>query len=118
LQRLLRDKADVIEKGLFVIAEEFGDWDESWRRIDLLGLDKDRRLVVIELKRDERGGAMELQAIRYAAMVSNMTFDQIVDAHSKYLAGRHIGEDAKKRILEHLEIEEAEEVSMKVKGLE
>jgi hypothetical protein len=69
-----------------VIDEEFGEWEESRRRIDLLGLDKDANLVVIELKRTEDGGHMELQAIRYAAMVSTMTFDKVVEVYSRYLA--------------------------------
>jgi hypothetical protein len=41
---------------------------------------------VIELKRTEDGGHMELQAIRYAAMVSSMTFDEVAatyEAHCK-----------------------------------
>ncbi|TMJ92001.1 MAG: hypothetical protein E6G76_01650 [Alphaproteobacteria bacterium] len=42
-------------------------------------------MIVIELKRTEDGGHMELQAIRYAAMVSNMTFADAVTAHSKFL---------------------------------
>jgi hypothetical protein len=32
----------------------------------------------MELKRTEDGGHMELQVIRYAAMVSKMTFDKVV----------------------------------------
>jgi hypothetical protein len=85
LQRLLREHIDVIAPEPLVIAEEFGDWDDSKRRIDLLGIDKAARLVVIELKRTDDGGHMELQAIRYASMVSTMTFDQAVDAFGKYL---------------------------------
>jgi hypothetical protein len=46
------------------------DWEDSSRSIDLLCIDKQANLVVIELKRTEDGGHMELQAIRYAAMVS------------------------------------------------
>ena len=61
-----------------MIAEEFGQWEDSRRRIDLLGLDKGANLVVIELKRTEDGGHMELQAIRYAAMVSTLTFDKLI----------------------------------------
>ena len=53
-----------------VLAEEFGEWEASRRRIDLLVLDKDANLVVVELKRTDDGGHMELQALRYAAMVS------------------------------------------------
>ena len=39
LQRMLRDRPNLLEEGLFVIAEEFGDWEESNGRIDLLALD-------------------------------------------------------------------------------
>lgn len=41
--------------------------------------------LVVELKRTEKGGHAELQAIRYAAMLSNMTKDRIVKAHSSFL---------------------------------
>jgi len=45
------------------LSEEFGDWDESRRRIDLLAIDSQANLVVIELKRTSDSGHMELQAI-------------------------------------------------------
>jgi hypothetical protein len=85
LQRLLREQIDALGERLLVIAEEFGDWADSARRIDLLCLDTDANLVVVELKRTEDGGHMELQALRYAAMVSTMRFEQLVDTHAKYL---------------------------------
>jgi len=69
---LLRDKPEALDPDLMIISEEFSEWDESARRIDLLGLDRQGTLVVIELKRVEDGGHMELQALRYAAMVSSM----------------------------------------------
>jgi hypothetical protein len=84
IQRLLREQIGVLDERLMVIAEEFGDWLDSSRRIDLLCLDSDANLVVVELKRTEDGGHMELQALRYAAMVSAMTFDQLVDTFSRY----------------------------------
>lgn len=64
LQRLLRDDVSALGEDLLVIAEEFGEWEDARRRIDLLALDKTGRLVVIELKRTDDGGHMELQAIR------------------------------------------------------
>src|SRR5262249_48334032 len=70
LQRILRTHINAVAPETFVIAEEFADWEDSSRSIDLLCLDKQANLVVIELKRTEDGGHMELQAIRYAAMVS------------------------------------------------
>ncbi|HEV8712295.1 MAG TPA: hypothetical protein VGX03_05635 [Candidatus Binatia bacterium] len=86
LQRLLRTNIGVIAPDTLVIAEEFGSWDRSQRRIDLLAVDKDANLVVIELKRDVEGAHMELQALRYAAMVARMTFDQAVEEYRKFLA--------------------------------
>jgi hypothetical protein len=91
LQRLLRENIAVIAPGTLVIAEEYSQWDDSRRRIDLLGIDQSANLVVIELKRTEDGGHMELQAIRYAAMVSTMTFDQAVGSYDHYL--RQTGKD-------------------------
>jgi hypothetical protein len=84
LQRLLAAQIEALEEGLLVLAEEFGDWADSARRIDLLCLDTDANLVVVELKRDDQGGHMELQALRYAAMVSAMTFDQAVAALARH----------------------------------
>jgi hypothetical protein len=92
-----------------VLAEEYAQWDGSQRRIDLLALDKYANLIVIELKRTTNGGFMELQAIRYASMVSSMTFEQAVQAHTAYLKSRGIDEDAGERILGFLGWEEADE---------
>lgn len=110
LQRLLRANISVVAPDTLVIAEEFGGWDESRRRIDLLGVDRDANLVVVELKRTEDGGHMELQAIRYAAMVSTMTFDQAADIFERYLA--QIGSadaDARTELLEFLGWDEPDE---------
>lgn len=109
LQRLLRARIDVVSPNTLVIAEEFGHWQDSKRRIDLLGLDKDANLVVIELKRSEDGGHMELQSLRYAAMVSTMTFEQVVAARDEFRTHRKIETDAEQSILDFLGWEEANE---------
>ena len=109
LQRLIRDQVQVLDRDLYVICEEFGQWDTGNRRIDLLAVDKTANLVVIELKRSDHGGHMELQAIRYAAMVANMTFEQAVAAHRDYLAARGLDRDAEQSMLEFLRWEEANE---------
>ena len=103
LQRILRDKPEILEDGLFILAEEFSNWQGSGRSIDLLGLDATGRLVVVELKRGETGEHMDLQAIRYAAMVSPLTLQQAIDAHQAYLNKRGIDEDAEERVNGHLE---------------
>jgi hypothetical protein len=108
LQRLLREQIQIVSPDTLVIAEEFGDWQDSRRRIDLLGLDNKANLVVIELKRED-GAHMELQAVRYAAMVSQMTFEQAVETYSAYLATRAGGADARETILNFLDWEEPNE---------
>ncbi len=85
IQRLLRAQIDVIANDVLVISEEFNEWEDSRRSIDLLAVDRNANLVVIELKRTEDGGHMELQSVRYAAMVSNLTFNRAVEIFSKYL---------------------------------
>lgn len=114
IQRLLRDRIEVLrtspaDREIYVVAEEYGDWDGSTNRIDLLAVDQDARLVVIELKRTRDGGPMELQALRYAAMISEMDFDQLVRAHTKYLSDRKLPGDARSMLLSFLQINEDEE---------
>ena len=97
LQSLLKDHIGVISEDTLIVAEEFGDWEESRRRIDLLGVDKDANLVVFELKRTEDGGHMELQAIRYAAMIRRRA---AADHGSGAMAARHareVGEPSGRR---------------------
>jgi hypothetical protein len=103
LQRLLRDQIEAIAPGVLVVSEEFGDWEDSKRRIDLLGVDRDANLVVIELKRTEDGGHMDLQALRYAAMVSKMTFEKVVDVFERHLANLNRQASARQVLLEFLE---------------
>jgi RecB family endonuclease NucS len=58
LQRLLRGQPTALGEDLLIVGEEFGDWEDSRRRIDLLAVDRDAHLVVIELKRTDDGGHM------------------------------------------------------------
>jgi hypothetical protein len=109
LQMLLRSSIDVVSPDTLVIAEEFGEWEDSKRRIDLLGIDKQANLVVIGLKRTDDGGHMELQAIRYAAMVSGMTFDRAVDVYEKYLKSSGKEVDARSKMLHFLDWDEPNE---------
>lgn len=109
LQRLLKHQIDIISPNTLVVAEEFGEWDESRRRIDLLAIDKDANIVVIELKRTEDGGHMELQAVRYAAMVSTLTFERLIDIYANYIADNELEIDAESSLLAFLDWDEADE---------
>lgn len=111
LQRLLRTQIEIVSPNTLVIAEEFSQWEDSNRRIDLLGIDKDANLVVIELKRTEDGGHMELQSIRYAAMISAMTFARAVEVYAEFLGTIGSDDDAYTSILEFLEWDAPDEES-------
>jgi len=111
LQQILKKQIDVLHPDILIVAEEFGDWDESRRRIDLLAIDKEARLVVIELKRTEGGGHMELQAIRYAAMVSTLTFDRLVGIFGDYIDANGLEFEAREKLLDFLEWNEPDEDS-------
>lgn len=107
LQPLLKKDIKVISPDTLIVAEEFSPWQDSDCRIDLLGIDKDANLVVIELKRTEKGGHMDLQAIRYTAMlmVSSWTFGKLVLAYKRYLDDNHIEKDAEEDLRDFLDWE-------------
>lgn len=107
LQTALKRKIEVIAPDCLIISEEFSDWEDSRRRIDLLAIDKNANLVVIELKRDEIGAHMELQALRYAAMISNMTFDKACEYFGRYIQAEGLELNAREAILDFVDLDEA-----------
>ncbi len=109
LQNMLKNRIEIVAPDTLIVAEEFSYWENSHRRIDLLGIDKNANLVVIELKRSEDGGHMELQALRYASMVSTLTFDKLATIYEDYLTENNIGGNAVESLLEFLEWEGPEE---------
>lgn len=112
IQQMLLDDISVLGEELFVIGEEFGDWEDSKRRIDLLCIDKQANLVVVEIKRTEDGGHMELQALRYAAMVANLTLDRAVASYARLISEADNTEKARQEILEFLSADSIEEIEL------
>ena len=108
LQRILKDSIEIIAPDTLVIAEEFGEWTDGQRRIDILAIDRDANLVVIELKRTQDGGHMELQALRYASMISAMTFRRAVEVYSNFL-GDQSQSQSEESLLEFLGWDEPSE---------
>lgn len=108
LQEAIKKNIEILSPDCLVISEEFSDWEDSRRRIDLLAIDKQANLVVIELKRDEVGAHMELQALRYAAMISTMSFAKACEYYEKYLKENNIDINAKEKILDFVELDETE----------
>ncbi|MFS1902016.1 hypothetical protein BCU43_011575 [Vibrio lentus] len=106
LQEALKGCIDAIALDCLVISEEFSDWEDSRRRIDLLAIDRNANLVVIELKRDDVGAHMELQALRYAAMISTMTFEKACDYFEQYIEKEGLDIVARQEILDFVDLDE------------
>ena len=109
LQKMLKSQISAISPDTLIVSEEFSDWEDNRNRIDLLGIDKDASLVVIELKRTTDGGYMELQALRYAAMISALTFDKLVEIYGNYLSKNGNESDPEEGLLDFLGWEDQRE---------
>ncbi len=84
IQEWIRQAPDLLGEDLLIVSTEFNRFRNSDDRLDLLALDRKGNLVVIELKRDEHAAYADLQALRYAAMVSSMTFDKLINYFRVY----------------------------------
>jgi len=74
-----------LEEKIIILTIEYDKFDKTKERLDLLGLDQMGNLIVIELKRDDSGKDVSIQAIKYAAYCSTLTLDDIIQIHSEYL---------------------------------
>lgn len=118
LQALLFAQIGVLGDDMMVIAQEYGNWEDARRRLDLLALDPTGHLVVIELKRTNDAGHADLQAVRYAAMISTLTLDDIVIAYTATLttqAGESLprtSDDPRQELLAFLGAASGDEVTL------
>lgn len=103
------------QRQLMVLACEYTNWSDASRRIDVLAIDEDQNLVVVELKRTKDGGHAELQALRYAAMLSTHTFGHVVDAllgHRRKSDKEATREKAQADLLQFLGVVDESEVKL------
>jgi len=84
IQQALVENIDAVLDGVLVICDEQNLWVDANRRVDLLCLDQSANVIIVELKRDNTGSYADLQAIRYAAMLSTLTFAELCDVHARY----------------------------------
>lgn len=89
IERWLKATPEVMGEPLKIVGSQFAGFDRTLDRLDLLALDRDGRLVVVEIKRDDSSSGQDLQALRYAAYVSTLTADQVVGLYRAYEAKEH-----------------------------
>jgi hypothetical protein len=85
LEKWVMSNPQILGEDLLIVTNEYDKFDKTKERLDLLALDRDGKLVVIELKREESGRSVELQAIKYAAYCSTLTMDQLVPLRKQFL---------------------------------
>lgn len=117
IEEWVRTNPQMLGEDLLVVSTEFDRFTNSNDRLDILALDKSGNLVVIELKRDPAAGYADLQALRYAAMVSSMTIEVLVPYYrsyrEKYDKDVLSETEAKKQLVEFVEAESFSELSNK-----
>lgn len=85
LERWLKTKPEVMGEPLLIVGSQFAGFDGTLDRFDLLALDRDGKLVVVEIKRDGTSSGQDLQALRYAAYVSTLSTEQVVGLYRDYV---------------------------------
>jgi len=99
IQEWIEKTPEILGEDLLIIGKEVTL--ASGRRLDLLAIDKQDALVIIELKRDDSGEAVEWQAIKYASYCANFLSDEIYGQYAAYLQSAE--SDARKAIEEFID---------------
>lgn len=117
IEEWVRSNPEILGEDLLILSIEFDRFVNSSDRLDILALDRNGNLVVVELKRDSAAGLADLQAIRYAAMVSSMTIEKLLPyyiAYRKKYYGEQLSEgEARDQIVEFVESDSFNELSRK-----
>lgn len=81
---------EILGSDIMIVTMEFDRWQsgrgKTSDRLDILGLHSSGELVVAELKRDRAPDTVEMQAVKYAAMVSRFTIETLAEQHAKFLS--------------------------------
>lgn len=117
IEEWVRSNPEILGEDLLILTTEFDRFVNSTDRLDVLALDRDGNLVVVELKRDSAAGYSDLQAIRYAAMVSSMTIDKLLPYYiayrKKYYDEQLSTGEARDQVIEFVESDSFNELSKK-----
>jgi hypothetical protein len=116
IQEWVRTHPEILGEDLLIVSMEFDKFAGSSDRLDLLALDREANLVVVELKRNASADYADLQTIRYAAMVSSMTIEQLLPYHmayqEKFLGLQNVSkDDSRAKITNFVEVENIEELT-------
>ena len=84
IQEWVAANPGILGDDLLIIGKEFSGFDRTNERLDLLAVDRNGKLVIIELKRDDTGADAHWQAIKYASYFQRATADDILRMMAEY----------------------------------
>lgn len=116
IEKWIEKNPDILGEELMILTNEYDRFDKTKERLDLLAIDKEGNIVIIELKRDDSGKNVDLQALKYAAYCSTLTLDRIVSIHKNYRnkSNDDISDDeVRNKILEFITSIDFEEINDK-----
>ncbi len=111
IQAIIKANPEILGEDLFIVSEELAPCKDSKKRMDLLAIDKEGNLVVIEIKRDDDGFHMDLQAIRYASMVRLFSIEDIIGYYQKIKGQQLTRELAEQEISTFLESKDISQIN-------
>jgi len=114
IEKWIENYPAILGEELFVVTTEYDRFDKTSERLDILALDIDGNVVIIELKRDDSGKNVDLQAIKYAAYCSTLRLSDICQLYQVYCHRQSQildDEQAREKILEFIENEDFEEIN-------
>ena len=109
IQEWVAANPGILGDDLLIIGKEFSGFDRTNERLDLLAVDRDGKLVIIELKRDDTGADAHWQAIKYASYFRRATTDEIVMMAADYLGESQ--EETATRLMQHLDADDLNDLN-------
>lgn len=116
IQEWVLNNPQLLGEPLVVITSEFSGFDRTSERLDVLAMDRNGKLVVVELKRTAAGTTAELQALRYAAYCSTLRLKDSAELRARHSSRRGTEttvEEALSEIREFVNAPEFEELDDK-----
>lgn len=104
IEEWIRKNPEIMGEELLIIGHEYDDFENN-ERIDLLAIDKEGNLVIIEVKRDSSGSAVDFQALKYVSYMSRRNSKEIVEIYSRYINNNLIKLDPIQEIMDFLNID-------------
>ena len=115
LQNWICQKPEILGEELLIVTTEYEKFDKVNDRLDILAIDRNGKIVLIELKRDVASKFTDLQAIHYASYCSTLVKKNIIEMMIDYYNKNNleISDDVEEEIMNFIQNEEFEDFDNK-----